>query len=480
MGFFDAFEQAAATTMQGQQILADLDGKKADTALREQQVVASKVEQAAKQRQLDDNRALADWMRSDTALQDAAATTAEDSAQQFARASKFAAVRGDFDGAKQMADLANNAIGVAGKAQAQREKQEVDNADNLSVVAQDVMSNPTPENHKALYKSAIKAGVHPDSIPMPGTTEYAAFVNQSAIASMKGKERMEFLVKRREAEDRAKAVKEEQLRRDEDRDAARRDRATAQQGMLAIAKGNQEIAKGNLELRKQLAASTEEARKAKSENANLGGAIGFRQTVAAVNYANEVARGLDLIGTMGKSQTASAFAHLDNPHNIMSALQRTGTNKMTPELTQIYQTATKGLGLEMAQLATAGSGRSANKDVIREMSDMVAAAPGDKEYEILFKVSNAAHFALVRMEAIPRSADPRIQEIREKAEASLKKYPHPADVYAAAEANGLKMGKLKKKQTSMLEALASKISGHNNAAPPPDIQSIMDQYPASK
>lgn len=210
--------------------------------------------------------------------------------------------------------------------------------------------------------------------------------------------------------------------------------------------------------------------------ANAGGAIERRQTIAAVNYANETARGLDLVASMGAKQTVGVFAHMQDGTSILKSLEQTGTNKLTPELQQIYQTATKGLGLELAQLATAGSGRAPVQSVIRELSAMVEARPGDKEFEVMFKLANAADFAKVRLEAVPASSDPKIQAIREKAERALERYPHPGDILKLAQAKGVKLDKAQKqveKLQTMKQSMEASVGGSET---PSDINSLLDKY----
>lgn len=207
-----------------------------------------------------------------------------------------------------------------------------------------------------------------------------------------------------------------------------------------------------------------------------GGAIQRRQTIAAVNYANEAARGLGLVASMGATQTAGAFAHMQSPDTILKGLESAATNKLTPQDQQIYQTAQEGLGLELAQLATAGSGRAPVKDVINKMTQMVEARPGDTQLEVMFKLSNAADFAKTRLEAVPDSPDPKIQAIREKAEKELARYPHPSQIIALAMRKGVKLESQKRVQT-LRDKLTDVLGASSDAsAHPADVSDLLNKY----
>jgi hypothetical protein len=245
---------------------------------------------------------------------------------------------------------------------------------------------------------------------------------------------------------------------------------------------SREILREGQASRKEEAALRHEERKAALEAKGAGGAAGaggniqFRHTVAAVNYAAESLRGLDLVGEMAKGQSSGVFGHLATGEGIPSALAKTGGNRLTNQEQQMYQAATKGLGLELAQLATSGSGRGANQAVTKELNAMIEVIPGDTQYSAMYKLANAADFVRTRMKAIPKSTDPTIQKTREEVDEALKKYPSPSSILQAAEKAGHKISeKTVAKRQTMMEALrkaeASAQGGH-----PPEIQDLMDKY----
>jgi len=464
---FPALDAAAAADFAGQQALLGQRQSQAELELRQQQIATAKINNQLQQQALQNKTAMSQWLQSEQALQEEPTTNATGLAKLYGRASQQALLRGDFDGAQEMDRLAKGQLDIAEKEGKTLEEARVRKAEALSTAAQDVLADPSPENHKKLVDAALASGVNPADIPLPSDPKYKAFATQSAMAPLTGQKRLDYLEKVREHQEQERQRKQAEEDRHQERVEAQKDRAAARESLT-------EYHKESLAIRNQLAQSIIEARKEKQA---AGGEIRRRNTIAAVNYANETVRGLDLVGTMAKNQTGSIFAHLSSPDTLLNAVRNMSGNEQTPEIQQIYQTATKGLGLEIAQLATAGSGRSANKDVIKEMSDMVEAKPGDKDLEIMFKLVNAADFVRERLKAVPRSPDPEIQKTREEAEKRLEKYPSPAQVIEAATKKGIKLGTIKKMK-SLRQSITDTLNRQEAAAPPPDIQDLLNLYPA--
>lgn len=473
MGLFDIFSEAAGAHVAGQKVLLDMEEKKADTAYKQQLTEGAKVQNAEKMEQMRQDRALADWMKSDTALQEGQEAAARDTAEQFGRAAKFAAENGDFDGAKRMSDLASGQIAVAGKAQQQQEKQAVDNAEALSTAAQDVLLAPTPEAHKVLYQKAIAAGRSPDSIPMPGTAEYATFANQAALGAMKGKARLEFMEKLRETEERAKERKENELVRRQEREEARKDRAIAREQ-------SNTIAREGLALRKQLAESTLAEREARTAAGPKLSATMERQAVAVTNAANEAGQALVRMSQMGIKTRASVFNHLEDPKTVLKALTTTGTHKMQSEEIQMMGANLQLLGLEVAQAMAAPY--KPNKEQISEARRMVEPIPGDTEYQVLYRMALTADVMKARLESVPRTKS--LNVARDHAEASFAKFPSASEVYEHAKQRGVRL-KLRKEGKTFMERLKGMSTPEAEEAPtaPPAVEakrkSLLDLYPAA-
>ena len=469
-GLFDAFQQMGSAHVAGQKILQEMDERKADTAYKQQLTEGAKLQNADKERQIQNDRALAEWMASDNALQEGQAATARDTAEQFGRAAKFAADNANFDGAKKMSDLASGQIAIAGKAQQQQEKEQVDRAEALSTAAQDVLLAPTPENHKVLYQKAITAGVPPADIPLPGSAGYATFANQAALGAMKGKARLEFMEKMRETEERAKERKENELARRQEKEEARKDRAAAREVSAALARDS-------LDIRKKLAESTLEARAAKGEAEPKLSATMERQATAVTNAANEAGQALVRMSQMNTGNRASVFNHLEDPKTVLKALTTTGTHKLQTEEIQMMGANLQLLGLEVAQAMAAPY--KPNKEQISEARRMVEPIPGDTEYTAMYRMALASDVMKARLESVPRTKT--LAVARDHAEASFAKFPTATEVYEHAKQRGIKL-KLRKEGTTFMEKLQGMTTPEPAAAVAPAVaakrQSLLDLYPA--
>jgi len=487
MDFFGILNQAVGANMAGQRVLADLDEKKADIAYKQEQVVNAKQKNAEGERSAANDRALGDWIRSDSELKQGGSDTAADMAQQFARASKASAERGDFDGAKKMADLALGQINVAGKEQLQQERQEADATNELSVAAQNALEAPTPENHKIVVQKAIAAGISPAAIPLPGSTEYASFANQAALGAMKGTKRLEFMEKQREFEARSKERKELEAERNKDRDEARKDRAVAREQTAALAQQG-------LDIRKELAAGTVAARVAKEAAAANGGldsegytlkpsATSERQATMVVNAANEAGAALTRMSKMDLGTRIGVFAHLEDPKTILKSLNTTGTNKLSNEQVQMMQANVQMLGLEVAQAMAAPY--KPNKEQISEARRVVEPINGDTEFTALYRMALTADIMKTRLEAVPKLRS--LDKARTTAETAFDKFPTAAEVYEAAKAKGIKL-KLRKPKSTFMDRLGNLGGGSSDpgfapADPEPTPkarQDLLNLYPAKQ
>lgn len=468
MGFFDALSAGAGAYFQGQKLIADLDEQKAQTEQRQAATEGQKIENQVARIGMENKKALSDWMRANSAEQAGKAATATGLAQQFTDATKFAADRGDFQGAKEMGALASTQIQEAGRQQTQLEKEVQTNREYLSTAAQNVQENPTPENHAALFKSALKAGVNPMDIPPPNTPQYDAFLKQSALSAMTGSQRLAYQEKMREFEEKKAALKAEREARHAEREAQRADTAAYREANLALRKDS-------LELRQSLA----EAKLAKPDPNSKLSATMERQAVAVVNAANEAGQSLSRMSKMDFGDTASAFSHLEDPKTVLKALTSTGTNKLAPEKIQMMQANLQLLGLEVAQAMAAPY--KPNKEQISEARKMVEPVPGDTEYTAMYKMALASDVMKTRLEAIPRTE--ALKEARGHAESNFAKFPTATEVYEHAKARGIKL-KLRKEGETFMDRLKTMMPGGGaQEAPtqhPPEIQSLLDQYAPRK
>lgn len=468
MGFFDALSGAAGTYFQGQKLLADLDEQKVQTEQRRAATEGQQIENQVSRIRMANKDALSKWMRSNSESQAGQAATSADLAQQFIGATKFAADRGDFDGAKEMGALASTQIQEAGRQQTQLEKEVQTDREHLSTAAQNVQDSPTPENHQALFKAALKAGVNPVDIPKPNTPLYDAFLKQSALSAMTGSKRLEYQEKQREYNEKQAALKSEREARHAEREAQRADVAAYREASLSLRKDA-------LDIRRDLA---DKALAKPDPNSKLSATM-ERQAVAVVNAANEAGQSLNRMSKMDFGDTASAFSHLEDPKTVLKALTSTGTNKLAPEKIQMMQANLQLLGLEVAQAMAAPY--KPNKEQISEARKMVEPVPGDTEYTAMYKMALAAGVMKTRLEAIPKTE--ALKEARSHAEANFARFPTPDEVYEHAKARGIKL-KIRKEGETFMDRLKTMMPGGGaGEAPmqhPPEIQSLLDQYAPRK
>lgn len=458
-------DSAMAAQFQGQQLLEESDARRAETAFRKQQTEKSKIETQAQERQLKDREALTQFMKADEASSAQPAQSAQEKAQFYSKAGQFAARRGDFEASKQMSDLAKGELDVAAKEQATQANTKATALEELATVALDAETNPTASAHSQVFKAAVKAGIPPQDVPLPGTPQYSAFVKKAQTASLTAKDRIQTAEKVREFDQRQEAQKLEADARREDRKA-----------QLAQTAANQSfarsIAQQNVDIRKQLAESTIAAREAKATAPPKLSATMERQATAVVNAANEAGQALTRMSKMGSTATMGVFAHLEDPTTVLKSLTRTGTNKMTPESIQMLQANSQMLGLEVAQAMAAPF--KPNKEQISEARRATEVVQGDTEYTGMYKLALAADILKTRLEATPKTK--ALEEARHNAETTLGKFPTATEVYEHAKQRGIKLGKRKAAPTFM-----DRLKGMTDTSTPPaEIQNLLDKYPAAK
>jgi hypothetical protein len=471
----------------GQQLNAELDNRKADVemkqqqiaqsknamALQQQQQVQSQQQQAAMAKLIDNfdkdnqNKQVEDGATPDGEAEvklEKQAGLYEQIGKTFllsdpARAESFMKMADSARGKKAATEEANLRIG------AKRAK------DTASYAGAVLDGTQTPEQAFAWVKDnvSLKDALSIPTDPLEAKNWWKAKQTQGLSAAEQIQGQTEIRKEATRAQERKETLEE---RRKEHADRER-DIALSRD----ILRQGQKSAAEERALRHQERADALE-KKWPGGAAGAGGNIQFRNTVAAVNYAAESVRGLKLVGEMGKGQSSGVFGHLATGEGIPSALAKTGGNRLTSEEQQIYQTATKGLGLELAQLATAGSGRGANQAVTKELSSMIEVIPGDTQFEAMFKLANAADFVRTRLKSVPKSSDPTIQATRDETDAELKKFPTPSAIIAAADAAKYKLkGGTMKRKASMLEALGkAEASVAPGGSHPAEIQNLLDKY----
>ena len=378
-----------------------------------------------------------------------------------------ALTRNQFGLAKEYEDMAKLAEGNL-KSQVEVKAREVQaSREASSTLAADYLANPTPDTAQQLAQAALRAGVAPQAIPLSNSPQFAAFAKSQLGASKDGERRLEHMDKESDIKDKATARAEEFKQREQDR-ALQRSSIALQREQNNMFKREQldRLRANDEERRAKAAAGGPEHLTAQGEN-----------TVEGVTAATgEAIRGLRIIGDMSTAEKSSAFAGLHGD-GVMSSLTRVGGNVVTPQSSQMYTTATQGLGMEIGRVLTLGGGRGITQAQIDEFQQMIQARPGDTEYTAMFKFANAADILRNRLETLP---DSRIKKVRDQQNAYMKeleRIPRPGEVWAAAQSDPKSKRLLGELQGPMLRSMDKIMTGAQGA--PTMAKSETKRAPAS-
>ena len=383
--------------------------KQEDIQLKKQQLQMGQLAMQQAQRQQQTQQAVGSFLASEQAKDQATITDPAKSAQMYEKAAALALQSGDFASANTMSEIAKGKLNEAKEQmQVQAQQQQV-KKEALASAADAYATNPTADGAKDLMRKAVDAGVNPTSIPMPGTPQFASWVNAQQLASKTAAERADFLEKVQE--NRTKMAIEQQNHADNValRRESMQQTAMLRESMLSLERERLDIAKA-----KAAAPAKESAQAQAANNAIIGS-------------ASEGLRGLRVVGALDSDQTAGPFQGLANG-TILDAVAKTGGNILTSEDQQIYHTATAGLGLELARTMTLGGGRGANQATIDELQNVVTAHPGDTKATALFKYSNAASIIKNRLESMPTPGNKEQADKRQKLLDDLNKIPEPQQI----------------------------------------------------
>lgn len=493
-GFFGQLGLAAGRNIE---VGIQQDSVQASTALKQQEAAQMKMQTLAMQQHMQSQKAIGDYLHSEQMKDQSSITDPAKSAQMYSKAADMAVQEGDFKSAEEMSSLAKGKLQEAKDAEAYTASKVAKTKDTLSTAAQDYALNPTSEGAAEVARSAVAAGVNPTTIPKPGTPEFKAWANTQALASMDAKSRAQFLEKKQETEARLKETRQAHQDSVAEREAARRDRAAYQSGMLQLRAS--EIADRQERSRENAgkAPTTKEVNgktyewdgSGKNQGTRdlpdkgwvqIGGAKQSVQqqtsTTAIVGSAGEALRGLRVIGSMPAGQSAGAFAGLHDG-TILESLGKVGTNVLTPQSYQMYQTASAGLGLELGRILTLGGGRGVNQSQIHEFQNMTTVHPGDTEFQAMFKYANAADVIRNRLSTLPDSTNDKVLKHQKQIEQELEKIPTPEQVIAEAKRHGVDSNVLAhyKNMSSAAQSLRDgSMSGDNSM--PADVASLVNKY----
>lgn len=396
------------------------------------------------QQQIKTQKDLADFISSQEKLDGAEAGQPLNQARMYAKASDLALQHGDMASAKEMMDMSRQASQDAQAQVTAAAKQKAQNQDDLGTAAQSYAANPTPEGAQDVVRKALAAGVDPTTIPLPNSPKWGSWVNSQLLAGMTAKERAEFTEKTADL----KARRDQQWQEHKDNVAIRE--ATLQQ-TAAYREANLALRRDEIASRADKAPKTVDIAGATYEYDPQSQVKGDRlasdpryvklgQKITATQAGNieaigsaaaEASRNLKQMAQFSVGTANSPFQHLGD-HTFTDAIARTATNRLTPEQTQMFQTSSAGLGLELARVATLGAGRGANNAIIHEMQKLVTPTAGDTNLTMAYKLSTAAQIALTRMEATtPPASEGPAAKWKESMD-FLKTIPTPEEILKAS------------------------------------------------
>lgn len=421
-GFFGQLGyQAGQNILYGQEQQdrqATIDIKRAEAATMQMSALQKK-------QQMETQQAIGQAIASDNALNGAKVTDPLQQAQMYDKAAGIATSRGDFATAKQMSDLANNqrqAAGEQAKAVAQQQHQA---NENLATAADELASNPTPDNLKRLVDATKAAGKNPLDIPPPGTPQFTTWLNQQKKAGMDSKQRAELAEKTVEFQQRQQDRKEEFAQREQDRREQAAFRAQMAAGMAEDRKARLQMERERIDLQKQ------QFDYKKEFGGGAGGGVqGANTTTAIAGAAAEALRNVKNMQSFDTGTTASPFVNLTD-HSVLDAIAKSGSNAGTPQEIQMFQTAGSGLATQVGRIETLGAGRGVNQTQINQLEKQLIPTAGDSNATSAYKLATAADIVATRMRNQPPPREPALRAEWDKTLSTLDAMVKPEDVLKA-------------------------------------------------
>lgn len=264
-----SFATALAANFQGQQLVADLDAKKAETANQQAMTQLHQAQGVEIQRKVEGEKQMGAWLASQQAANTQAFDDASNAAQTYSKGAQVAAASGQFDMMKQMQTMANSEMERAKDARVEVEKKAATAKEASAQTAITYMNAPTPENAVAMAKAYTAAGGNPVNIPQPGSMEFNAFAQNLTTSAMSSKDQLARVEKQHEFD---ATLKERQENHQE--------QVALRQQMLAQQAQNQQAMRAyqneSLELRKLMYGDTAERKTGQVEAAKEK--VQFQQT----------------------------------------------------------------------------------------------------------------------------------------------------------------------------------------------------------
>jgi hypothetical protein len=412
------------------------------------------------QQQAATEKQLGGFIQSEMQLQGADAALPQNQARMYSKAAGLAAAMGDFASMSEMTKLSHDASANAREEATALAQQQALHREDLAQSANNYANAPTEDGAKELVQKAVAAGVNPASIPLTNSPEFKTWANEQQLAGMTSKDRANFVQKAADM----KARREEQwmIHRDNVglRQAQMSQTAAFREQMIGLRKD--EIASrapphldvGGATWQWDPTGNVKGERLSSDPRyVKLGQKITATQenNITAIGgAAAEAARNLSQMARFGTGSTQSPFAHMTDK-GFVDGIAKSGTNALTPEQVQMFNTSSSGLATELGRVMTLGGGRGANQSVIDEVKSQITPTAGDTQLTAAYKLATGAQIVLTRMEATPRPTDASVAAKWDKTIEELQKFPTPEQVLNAA--GGKQAAKLGSAQTTYRKLL---------------------------
>lgn len=447
-GFIQGLGLAIGNDMiQGQRY----DENKADIQLKQAEAQKAQLQQQQMKQQMATQKDIGAFIKSQTDLEGADAALPMNQAKMYSKAAGLAASQGDLASAKEMTDLSKQATQEGIEQTKALAVQQAAKKEALANIADNTPEQPTREQSNALVKAAVEAGVDPTTIPLAGTPAFLAWKNQQQLAGMDSAKKAEFTQKaadtkinremkwqehtdnvdmRRAQMQQTAAFREVEIglsrQRLADSQEAQKDRAQRAPQTIDVGAAKYEYDPTSEVKGERLAADPRYVKLGNKTTATQENNI-----VAIGGASSEVARNLSQMARFPTGTTNSPFAHITD-HGFLESIEKTGSNALTPEQIQMFQTSSSGLSTELARVMTLGGGRGANQSVINEVKSQTTPNAGDTNLTAAYKISTAAQIALTRMNSTPDPADQKAKKNWDAAKAQLESFPTPDQILDAA------------------------------------------------
>jgi len=425
--------------------------KQAQTSLKQTEAQSAKLQQQQMQQQMKTQQDIGAFIKSQTELEGADASNPNNQAKLFSKAAGLAFSQGDFASGKAMEDLSKSAMAEGMEQTKALAAQTAQKKESLATIAGNTPDQPTREQSQSLVKAAVDAGVDPTTIPLPGTPSFLTWKNQQTLAGMDSKSKAEFIQKgveqkqnrdmkwqehedsvdlRRSQQQQTAAYRDSLLSMDRQRlsdsEEARKDRAQRAPQTIDVGAAKYEYDPDSKVKGDRLATDPRYVKLGNKTTATQENNI-----VAIGGASSEVARNLTQMSRFPTGTTNSPFVHITD-HDFLSSIEKTGSNALTPEQIQMFQTSSSGLSTELSRVMTLGGGRGANQSVINEVKSQTTPNAGDTNLTAAYKISTAAQIALTRMNSTPDPADAKAKANWDAAKAQLEAFPTPNQILDAA------------------------------------------------